>query len=440
LRALRRCWATPREHPASSRSEGMYHILFVSLKLLLQRRRQSLVSTLGVAIGVTAFVVMSSLMLGFQKHFIKQVIDLDAHISIKPQFNYDEKRILSKVFRGNVIFEILGAKPKEVRDRIKGYRAIMKRYEGKEGIRGIAPHLRGNAIVRFGPKDVPVNLFGIDPQLEGRATSIERYLERGNLRKLYVKRNGIILGKLVARDLGIKNVGKKVIVIAPNGVSQIFEVIDFFNSGITTIDKSRAYIHLRAMQKLLGRPNEVNELVVRVEDVDEAVRIARKIEEDTGYDAQSWQEAYSNFLQLFKIQKTITYLVVGAILLVSAFGIFNILMMTVLEKQRDIAILKAMGYSSRDITLIFMIQGLLIGVVGIILGSVSAYLTQEYLSSVEINLEGLLRAKGFILDRSFLYYVGGALFALSFSFVASVYPARRAARLNPVEIFRSGGV
>jgi lipoprotein-releasing system permease protein len=418
----------------------MIHITFISFKLLLQRRRQTLVSTLGVAIGMTAFVVMSSLMLGFQKHFIKQVIDLDAHISIKPKFNYDERRILSKVFGNDAVIEVLGSKPKEVRDKISNYKELIDRYNKMPGVVGVSPHLRGNAIVRFGPKDMPLNLFGIDPELEGKATSVERYLERESLKTLFYKRNGIILGKLVARDLGIEEPGKKVLLIAPNGVSQVLEVVDFFNSGITTIDKSRAYIHIRIMQKLYNKPNEVNELVVRVEDVDEAVRIARKIENETGYDAQSWQEAYSNFLQLFKIQKTITYLVVGAILLVSAFGIFNILMMTVLEKQRDIAILKAMGYSSRDITLIFLFQGVLIGVLGVVLGSLWAYLLQEYLASVEIDLEGLLRAKGFILDRSPWYYLGGALFSLAFSWFASVYPARRASRLNPVDIFRSGGV
>ncbi len=418
----------------------MYHILFVSLKLILERRRQTIVSTLGVVIGMTAFVVMSSLMFGFQKHFVKQVIDLDAHISIKPKFNYDEKRILSKVFGDDVIVEVLGSKPKDVRDRIRDYRRIIEDFSKRDGIIGISPHLRGNAIVRFGPKEMPVNLFGIDPYLEGKATSIERYLENKKLRTLDVRRNGIILGKLVARDLGIKRPGKKVILISPTGTSEIFEVVDFFNSGITTIDKSRAYIHIRSMQKLYNRPDEVNELVVRVEDVDRAVRIAREIERETGYDAQSWQEAYSNFLQLFKIQKTITYLVVGAILLVSAFGIFNILMMTVLEKQRDIAILKAMGYSSRDITLIFLLQGFLIGVMGVLFGSITAYLAQEYLASIEIDLEGLIRAKGFILDRSPWYYVGGALFALAFSWFASVYPARKASRLNPVDIFRSGGV
>jgi len=418
----------------------MRHVLFISLKFLLERRRQTLISTLGVAIGVTAFVVMSSLMLGFQKHFIKQVIDLDAHVSIKPKLSYDERRILSGVFGKDVIVEILGAKPKEVRDRIGNYREIISRYTGRMGIVGISPHLRGNGIVRYGPKDKPVNLFGIDPELEGRATSIERFLEGEGLSTLRRKRNGIILGKLVARDLGIKKVGTKVLLISSEGSSEVLEVVDFFNSGITTIDQSRAYVHIKTMQKLFRRPNEVNELVVKVEDVDEAVRIARVLEEETGYEAQSWQEAYSNFLQLFKIQKIITYLVVGAILIVSAFGIFNILMMTVLEKKRDIAILMAMGYTKADITAIFLIQGLIVGAAGVVLGSVWAYGLQEYLSSVEMDLEGLLRAKGFILDRSPLYYVGGAAFAMVLTLIASLYPARRAASLNPVDIFRSAGV
>ncbi len=418
----------------------MRHVLFISFKLLTERRRQTLISTFGVAIGVCAFVVMSSLMLGFQKHFIRQVIDLDAHISIKPKFDYNEKRILSDVFGEDVILEILGAKPKDVRDRITNYREIISRYTGRMGILGISPHLRSNGIIRYGPKEKPVNLFGIDPDLEGKASSIGRFLEEKRLKSLRSKRNGIILGKLVARDLGVKKRGAKVLLVTPNGVSEVLEVVDFFNSGITTIDQSRAYVHIKTLQRLLGRPNEVNELVVKVEDVDEAVRIARVLEEETGYDARSWQEAYSNFLQLFKIQKTITYLVVGAILLVSAFGIFNILMMTVLEKKRDIAILKAMGYTSGDITMVFLIQGLIIGIVGILLGSILAYGLQEYLSSIEMDLEGLLRAKGFILDRSPLYYVGGAVFALLFTLFASIYPARKASKLDPVEIFRSAGV
>jgi len=412
-------------------------VFFVAFKLLFERKRQTLVSVIGVAIGVAAFVVMSSLLLGFQKHFIRQVIDLDAHVSVKPKLNYDEERILSKVFGPEVILDVLGSKPKEARDRIGDYGRIISYYEGKLGIVGIAPHLRSGAIIRYGPREETVDLIGIDPSLERKATSIERYLEFGELERLGTR--GIILGKLVARDLGINAVGEKVVLVVENGVSRVFEVIDFFNSGITTIDNRRAYIHIRTLQKLLGRHREVNELIIKLSDVEEAIGVAKTLESLTGYEVQSWQEAYRNFLQLFKVQKYITYLVVGAVLIVSAFGIFNILMMTVLEKRRDIAILKAMGYSAEDIMWIFIFQGALIGVAGILAGSVMAYLIQEYLSRVDIELEGILRAKGFILDRSPLYYAGGSTFALLLTLFASLYPARKAARLNPVDIFRSGG-
>jgi len=416
-------------------------ILFVSLRLLRERKRQTFVSVLGIAVGVTAFIVMSSLMFGLQRHFVRQVIDLDAHISVKPKYNLEEDRILRRVFGEDVILEILGSRPKEVRDRINDYRKLIEDISSKEGVLGVAPHLRANGVVRFGPKERPVNLVGIDPVLESGATSINRFLELGNLGKLEQNRRGVILGRLVARDLGVDRVGRKVILIVPGGGSEVLEVIDFFDSGVTNVDRSRVYVHLRTLQRLTGRINEVNELVVRVRDVEEATRIARDIEEETGYDAVSWQEAYSNFLNLFKVQKIITYLVTGSILVVSAFGIFNILMMTVLEKRREIAILKAIGFTSRDITFIFLLQGVLIGVFGTLLGFLSAYLIQAYLLSVEIDLEGFLRVRGFsFLDRSPIYYIGALLFALLLSWVASFYPSKRASSLDPVEIFRSGGV
>ncbi len=416
----------------------MGHVLFVAIKLFLQRKRQTVVSVMGVAIGMSAFVVMSSLMLGFQKYFVKQVIDLDAHVSIRPELNYDERRILAKVFGENALLDILGTKPKDVRDQIKDYRALMNRYMNLEEVVGISPHLRGNAIIRYGAKEVPVNLFGIDPFLEEKASSISRYLERNNLSLLERNRRGIILGKLVARDLGIESTGKKVLLITSTGLSEAMEVVDFFNSGITTIDNSRAYIHIKTAQRVWGRPGEVNELIIKLKNVEDAVRIAKKIKNETPYNAQSWQEAYSNFLQLFKVQKIITYLVVGAILVVSSFGIFNILMMMVLEKKRDIAILKAIGFSSLDISLIFLSQGLLIGVLGATIGGISSYFIQNFLEGIEIDLEGLLRAKGFILDRSWWYYLWGGLFSVSLSVFASLYPSRKASRLQPIDIFRQG--
>ncbi|HSE83595.1 MAG TPA: ABC transporter permease, partial [Thermodesulfobacteriota bacterium] len=304
---------------------------------------------------------------------------------------------------------------------------------------GIAPHLTGQAIIRYGTKEKSLTMIGIDPNLERRASIIDRFMEHGKLDQLSVDRNSIILGKLVARDLGVKETGKKATLVAPNGSIHILKVADFLNSGITSLDQTRAYLNLRTSQAILDKPNQVNELIFKIKDVNEAESLAQKISQDTGYYAESWQKAFSNFLQLFEMQDWITYMIVFAILIVSAFGIFNIMMMTVLEKKRDIAILKAMGYEDGEVTKIFVFQGLLIGLMGAVLGCTLGFLMQEWLSSLQFELVGLIRAKGFILDRSPIYFVYGFIFALTFSFLASFYPSFKASKLFPVDIFRSGG-
>ncbi len=405
----------------------MKHILFVSLKLLLQRKRQTLVSILGVSIGVAAFIVMSSLMLGFQNYFIQQVIDLEPHIRIKPR---EEKQNIEP------FSVLLGEKPVE-KDKILGWQELMKEIERNPEVIGVAPRLVSRGILKYGVKDKPATLVGIDPQREPKASIIEKFLVHKSLQRLETNRTGVILGALVARSLGIDNIGKKVLLVAPNGRTLLATVEDFFESGITNIDDARVYIHIKTLQSLLDKQGEVNEIVIKVVDVNKAERISKELQNSISYEVESWQRAYRNFLSIFKIQNIITYMIVFAILTVSAFGIFNIIMMTVLEKKKDIAILMAMGFLRRDILLIFMLEGFVIGMLGAILGSVFGFGIQEYLESVRLDVEGLIRTKGFVLDRSPVFYLYALIFSLFFSLLASFYPSYRASRLNPVDIFRS---
>jgi len=414
----------------------MNHTLFIAYKLLLERKRQTLVSVTGVAIGVCALIVMSSLMFGFQNYFIQQVIDLEAHISIKPKEYEEEDRIVKKA-KQDAIWEVYGNKPKE-KDKIVGWRDIIKEVQKREDIVGVAVHLVARGILKYGVKEKPVTLIGIDPDMEPKASVINRFLENKRLEKLKTNKDALIVGKLVAKDLGIKDTGKKVILSLANGRTALLKVEDFFNSGITNIDNSRVYMHIKTLQALTDRPDEVNEIVIKVKDVNKAQKIALDLQKNLRYDVESWQRAYINFLQIFKIQNLITYMIVFAILTVSAFGIFNIIMMTVLEKKKDIAILMAMGYSRKDILFMFLAQGLAIGFLGAILGFLLGYALQEYLSSVKLDVEGLIRTKGFILDRRPIYYLYAFIFSMFFSFFASFYPSYRASRLNPVDIFRSG--
>jgi len=383
----------------------MNHTLFIAYKLLLERKRQTLVSVTGVAIGVCALIVMSSLMFGFQNYFIQQVIDLEAHISIKPKEYEEEDRIVKKA-KQDAIWEVYGNKPKE-KDKIVGWRDIIKEVQKREDIAGVAVHLVARGILKYGVKEKPVTLIGIDPDMEPKASVINRFLENKRLEKLKTNKDALIVGKLVAKDLGIKDTGKKVILSLANGRTALLRVEDFFNSGITNIDNSRVYMHIKTLQALTDRSDEVNEIVIKVKDVNKAQKIALDLQKNLRYDVESWQRAYINFLQIFKIQNLIT-------------------------------ILMAMGYSRKDILFMFLAQGLAIGFLGAILGFLLGYALQEYLSSVKLDVEGLIRTKGFILDRRPIYYLYAFIFSMFFSFFASFYPSYRASRLNPVDIFRSG--
>lgn len=403
---------------------------FLAIRLLLERKRQTIVSFLGVSIGVCVFVVMSSLMLGFQSYFIQQVIDLEPHIRIKPKESLEDS--IKEKFS-----VILGLKPKE-KEKILGWADIIRKLESNPEVLGAAPHLVSRGIVRYGLKEKPVNLIGIDPTKEPKASIIERFLVYRNLKALESRRDSVILGVLVAKSLGIKEPGRKVVLVAPNGESITLHVVDIFESGITNLDDTRVYLNINTLQSMLGREGQVNEIVVKLKDPERAEKLSKMFSAGLDYEVESWQKAYRNFLSIFKIQNIITYMIVFAILLVSAFGIFNIITMTVLEKKKDIAILMAMGYSKTDILLVFLFQGIVVGLIGAVLGSVLAYGIQEYLESVKLDVEGLIRTKGFVLYRSYSLYLYGFVFSVLFSVFASLYPSYKASRLNPVEIFRSG--
>lgn len=416
----------------------MKHNLFISWKFFLERKRQSLVATMGVIIGTAAFIVMSSMVNGFQKFFLKEALNINGHVKIMVEPTTDKTKILRE-FYGEGLFEVLGYKPKEGKDDIRNYKEIVRKYERDKNVVGITPHLVSNGVVIYGVKEKAATLVGIFPEKEERTLSLSEYLIHKRLEELEKDKNSAILGIRLAQELGIYEIGKKITLVAPSGEVYRLKVVDFLNTGITEIDKSRIYLHVKKLQDLLDKAGEVNEIVFKLRDYNLSEYYAKKLSAETGYRAESWQESFKNFLSIFKIQNIIIYSVIFAILIVSGFGIFNIVMMTVLEKKRDIAILKAMGYDPKDIILIFTLQGLIVGLLGGIIGNVVGFFILEWLETIRIEVEGIIRTQGFVLDRNPFYHAYGFIFAVLTSFLASFYPAHRASKLHPVEVFRSGG-
>ena len=407
--------------------------LAIALSHLMRRRRQTAISVLGVMLGVGFFIGIASMMQGFQNYFVEKVIDVQPHIVMKDEFRVPARQ---PVFRDHpdAAIELSGLKPRDEVRGIRGSRAVLAHARHMQGVH-VAPTFAGQALLRYGSKDVSVTVNGIEPASERRVTNLEKDLTQGALDDLYTTSNGIILGIGVADKLGAA-MGDTLTVVSPQNVILKMKVTGIFSSGITTMDNFETYVLLKKAQILHNRPNVINRIRFRLDDIERAGAVARGLESRFGYRTESWEEASRNVLGIFVIQNGIMYSTVSAILIVACFGIFNVISTVIYEKSRDIAILKSMGFAEGDIMRVFVIEGVIAGMIGSVLGWALGYGIVEFLASIRFNIEGFVRSEGFILYRTVWHYVIGAAVATASATFAAWLPARRAARLNPVDIVR----
>ena len=407
--------------------------LSIALRHLTTRKRQTVVSLSGVALGVGFFIAMMALMRGMQEYFVVKVIDAWPHIVIKDEYRDIPRQPAEIAFAGAAV-ALQSVKPVDELRGIRDAKAAIAQISDIPGLEA-APTLRGQVFLRYGSREVSATLVGIDPVKERRVTNIERDLVSGSLDTLYSAANGLILGEGLAKKLGA-GAGSNLTATSPAGAVLKMEVVGIFATGVTALDNFESYTLLKKAQVLQARPNVINQIRVRLDDVSVARQRATEIERWIGYKSESWEEAYSNVLGLFKIQNGVMYSAVGAILVVAAFGIFNIISTVVHEKSRDIAIMKSIGLYERDIRMIFLIEGLILGLSGSLLGWVIGFGLIEGLARVRMDVEGFVKAEGFILYRGYLSYLVAAAFAIVASGFAAWWPARKAARLRPVDIIR----
>lgn len=407
--------------------------LNIALRHLTTRKRQTVVSLSGVALGVGFFIAMMALMRGMQEYFVVKVIDAWPHIVIKDEYRDIPRQPAEIAFAGAAV-ALQSVKPVDELRGIRDAKAAIAQISDIPGLEA-APTLRGQVFLRYGSREVSATLVGIDPVKERRVTNIERDLVSGSLDTLYSAANGLILGEGLAKKLGA-GAGSNLTATSAAGAVLKMEVVGIFATGVTALDNFESYTLLKKAQVLQARPNVINQIRVRLDDVSVARERAAEIERWIGYKAESWEEAYSNVLGLFKIQNGVMYSAVGAILVVAAFGIFNIISTVVHEKSRDIAIMKSIGLYERDIRMIFLIEGLILGLSGSLLGWLIGFGLIEGLARVRMDVEGFVKTQGFILYRGHLSYLVAAAFAIAASGFAAWWPARKAARLRPVDIIR----
>ena len=258
-------------------------------------------------------------------------------------------------------------------------------------------------------------------------------MRQGTLSSLYRTTNAIIIGDRMAERLGAR-IGANITVQGERGRLGA-QVVGIFHTGVRSIDENAVYVLVKTAQILAAQTGLVNEIRVRLADPMSGLEVARRIEAETGYKSVSWQEANEDLLSTFVISNVIMYTVVGAILLVASFGTYNIISTITHEKARDIAILKSLGFRAATVRHIFVLEALLIGVLGAGLGWILGYVLCLGLGSVEFR-NPFMDSNYLPLAYSPLHYAIAAGVALTSSLAAGYVPARKAARLHPVEIIR----
>jgi len=407
--------------------------LGIAVTHLLARKRQTLVSLSGIVLGTAFFLAVSALMQGSQADFIKRLVDNSPHITV-----YDEYRGAdvqpAELEWPSAAVQIRNIKPQTEVRGIRGHQQKLAFIESLPGLRA-SPALVGSVVLTFAGRVEGISLTGIVPASMRRVSTIEEKIVAGSLEALDANPNGIVVGVGLVNKFRLA-MGRNVTVATSDGVVRSMKIVGIFRTGNSAVDETQTYASLKRVQSLLDRPNRINRFVLQLDDPYSARSVAARIEQRVGYKSVSWLEASEDIMSLLTVRNIIMYSVVAAILVVAAFGIYNTISTIVMEKTRDIAIMKSMGFHAGDIRVIFVGEGLMLGLLGSTLGLALGALLMLVLGHVEIRVPSLG-------DPTHLpVYFGASQFLVAFGFamasaiVAAWLPARKAGRVHPVDILR----
>ena len=403
--------------------------LYVAGRYLRARRKEAvisiitLISVAGVAAGVMALVIALAINNGFRSTLQRALLNATAHINVEE---------------------------KEPGSGITEWRALLPRLQRLPHVVGAAPVLYGPVMLSGPLQSQYAELKGIDTQYQPKVSDALAHLKAGNLEGLNRTAGlpGIILGSKLANDTGMA-LNNNVTVISGQGTltpfgpepsTQRFRVVGIFESGFYEIDDHWAYGSLHSVQQILGLQDVVNSIELKLDDIFQADQVAREAEKIAGpkYAAITWQEQNKPLLNAFKSERIVTWITIGLIEMVAGLNIFITLVMMVMEKYKDIAVLMSMGARRSQIRNIFMLQGLLIGVFGSVIGLTVGYTLCYFANHYRlIPLDETVYALRFVpFESNPLDGLWIAAAAIAVSFVATLYPARKALRITPVEVLR----
>lgn len=411
-------------------------ILEIAKALMLARKKQTIIAATGVMFSITMFVALLGFMNGLNTLLDGLILNRTPHIrfynEIKPNPNQPVDQSPDFSSSVNVIRSI---KPSTSRLAIHNSESIIQDLEADPRVLGVSAKISSQVFFNVGTIDLTGVVNGIDVEKEAKLFAFTDYVTQGNYADLN-QTNSIILGKGAA-DRMLAAIGDVIQVTTAQGNRIQLKVVGYFQSGLGDFDNVNSYASIATVQKMLGEPpSYITDIQVKLNDFNLAPPMARELEAIYKIDADDIQTVNAQFETGSSIRSLISYAVGITLLVVSGFGIYNILNMMIYEKLDTIAILKAIGFSSQDVNRIFITIALTIGIIGGIFGLLFGYLAGLVIDQVPFETQALPTIKTFPVDYNPKYYLIGGTFSLITTYFAGFFPARKASTVDPVEIIR----
>ena len=403
----------------------------IALTHILTRKRQTLVASLGVAIGITVYICLNTLMEGTNRYSDNAIFKSTPHVRV---YKEDEisKPLAVDTATKNEINVIVNPKISNISKNLINPVLLLNEIKMQPEVVAAAPMVTVNIFYNNGKSQLTGVGWGINMIEANAMFDVQSTMSDGDLRTLANTPNGIIIGVGIADKLNLK-INDNISVISSIGVIKLLKVVGLFKTSNSVTDKSKSYMNLASAQQLLGEgPNYVTDIYVNIKDPEAAPGFAKVLSNLTGYSTEDWKAANELFVAGKKIRSVMFLFISWAILLVAAFGIYNILNMTIAQKMNDIAILKAIGFSGGDVVTIFVMEAMVMGIIGTTLGFLLAFLVVFLLSRIYIGADIGYFPIQFEPSVSFT----GVGVGILVTFFAGYIPARKAAKVDPVAIFR----
>lgn len=396
----------------------------VALRFLREGRMQTFLILAGTTGGVAVIVFLTQLISQLQNQIVDRVLGSQAHVVLRPLEEANRRAIDDQGFAS-----IIEPRAQRLRS-IDQWENIARLAGGMPGVTAVSPVVTGPAFAVRGQANKSVALMGVDAERYRRIVRMEEYMVAG---RFAVEGTHTVIGTELAKDLGLR-LDDKLRVAFPSGRDELLQVGGIFDIGNKDLNRRWVFVTLPLAQSLLDLPGGVSNLDVTVADIFEAQTVADRLRGATGLTVDSWMQTNAQLLAALRNQSVSNNLIRSFVVIIVALGIASVLVVSVVQKQKEIGILRAMGASRGMILQVFLIQGAVVGAVGSIFGSMLAFTLLNVFSAIYRNADG---QPLFAAELEFRFILVAALVATLVGLLSALIPARRAAKMDPVQAIRS---